>query len=88
MFFHFFQSLKAFLINTFAILMMLAKMDNLGLLKIKVFWNKGYDIIVSVYDVTNNISLDDSNYIVDVVRWPKFGDSSISMREVIITSIL
>ena len=26
----------------------------------------------------------DSNYIVDVVMWPKFGNPSISMREVII----
>ena len=82
MFFHFFQSLKAFLINTFAILMMLAKMDNLGLLKIKVFWNKGYDIIIFVHDVTNKILSSDRNYIVDVVIWPKFDNSSISMREV------
>ena len=30
----------------------------------------------------------DPNYIEDVVMWPKFGNFSISMREVIITSIL
>ena len=42
-----------------------------GLLKIKVFWNKGYDAIVYVYDVTNQILSSDSNYIVDVVMWPK-----------------
>ena len=30
----------------------------------------------------------DSNYIVDVVMQPKFGNSRISMREVIKTSIL
>ena len=59
-----------------------------GLLKITVFWNKGYDVIISVDDVTNKILSRDSNYIVDVVMWPKFGNSSISMREVIITSIL
>ena len=70
------------------ILMMSAKMATLGLLKIKVFWNKGYDVIISVHDVTNKILSRDSNYIVDVVMWPKFGNSSISMREVIITSIL
>ena len=70
------------------ILMMSAKMATLGLLKIKVFWNKGYDVIISVHDVTNKILLRDSNYIVDVVMWPKFGNSSISMREVIIMSIL
>ena len=53
-----------------------------------VFWNKDYDVITSVCDVTNKILSLDSNYIVDVVMWPKFGNSSISMREVIITSIL
>ena len=70
------------------ILMMSAKMATLGLLKIKVFWNKGYDVIISVYDIINKDSSRDSNYIVDAVMWPKFGNSSISMREVIITSSL
>ena len=68
--------------------MMPAKMATPELLKIKVFWNKGHDIIISVHDVTSKILSRDSNYIVDVVMWPKFGNSSISMREVIITSIL
>ena len=27
----------------------------LGLLKIKVFWNKDYDVITSTYDITNQI---------------------------------
>ena len=67
--------------------MMSAKMATPRLLKIKIFWNKGYDVIIYVYDVTNKILSRDSNYIVDVVIWPKFGNSSISMREVIITSI-
>ena len=70
------------------ILMMSAKMATPGLLKITVFWNKGYDVIIFVHDVTNKILSRDSNYIVDVVMWPKFGNTSISMREVIITSIL
>ena len=35
----------------------------------------GYDVIVLVHDVTNKILLCDSNYIVDVVLWPKFGNS-------------
>ena len=68
--------------------MMSAKLATPGFLKIKVFWNKGYDVIISVHDFTNNILSRDSNYIVDVVMWPKFGNSSISIREVIITSIL
>ena len=68
--------------------MMSAKMATPGLLKITVFWNKGYDVIISVHDVTNKILLRDSNYIVDVVMWPKFSNSSSSIREVIITSNL
>ena len=72
----------------FVTLMMSAKLATLGLLKIKVFWNKGYDVMISSHNVTNKILLRDSNYIVDVVIWQKFGNSSISVTEVIITSIL
>ena len=43
--------------------------------------------MIPVNDVTNKISLRDSNYVVDLSMWPKFGNSSISMREVITTSI-
>ena len=68
--------------------MMSEKLATLDLLKIKVFWSKGYDVIISVYDLTNKILSRDSNYIVDVVMWLKFGNSSISMSEVVITSIL
>ena len=68
------------------ILMMSAKLATLGLLGIKVFWNIGYDVIISVYDVTNKILSCDSIYIVNVVMWPKFGNSSTSMREFIITT--
>ena len=35
------------------ILMISAKMATPGLLKIKIFWKIGYDVIISVYDVTN-----------------------------------
>ena len=48
------------------ILMRSAKMATPGLRKIKVFWKKGYDIIISVNDVTNKILSCDSNYVVDV----------------------
>ena len=68
--------------------LMSPKLANLGLLKIKVFWNKGYDAIISAHDVTNIILSRKSNYIVDVVMWSKFGNSSSSMREVIKTLIL
>ena len=67
---------------------MSAKTATLGLPKITVFWTKGYDVIISVEDVTNKILWHDSYYIVDMFMWPKFGNSSISMREVITTSIL
>ena len=64
------------------------KMATLSLLKITVFWNKGYDVIIPVDNVTNKVLSRNSNYIVDVFLWPKFGNSSISMREVITTLIL
>ena len=41
--------------------MILAKMATLGLLKIKLFWNKGYDVILFVYDVTNKFLSHESN---------------------------
>ena len=69
-------------------LMISAKTATPGLLKIAVFWNKSYDVIIPADDVTNKILSRDANYIVDVFMWPKFGNSSISMREVITTLIL
>ena len=68
--------------------MMSAKMTTPGLLRITVFWNTGYDIIISIGDVTNKSLSRDPNYIVDGFMWPKFGKCSISMMEVITTSIL
>ena len=60
----------------------------LGLFKKNVFWKKSYDVIISVPGVTSKILSLESNYIEDVVMWPKFGNSNISIREVIITTIL
>ena len=68
--------------------MISAKMVTPGLLKITIFWNKVYDVIIYVDDVTNKVSSSDSNYVVDVFMWPNFGNCSISMREVITISIL
>ena len=68
--------------------MMSAKSATPGPLKITVFWNNGYDVIIPVDDVTNKILSCHSNYLVDVFMWPKSGNSSISIREVITTSIL
>ena len=69
-------------------LMISARLDALGLLKIKVFWNKSYDVIISIYGDTSKILSRDSSHIIDVAMWPKFGTSSITMKEVIIISIL
>ena len=49
-----------------ATLMMLVKMATLGLLKIKIFRSKDYNVIIYVHDVTSKISRD-SNYIVNIV---------------------
>ena len=65
-----------------------AKLATPGLLKIKVFWNKGSDVITFIKDATNIILSRSSNYIVDVVMWPNFDYSSIFMIEVITTQIL
>ena len=70
------------------ILMISAKMVNLDLVKIKVLWNKDYNIIISFYDATNKVLSSGSNYTVDLVMWQKFGHSSISVTEVIVTQIL
>ena len=59
-----------------------------GFLKTMVFWNKGYDVITPVDDVKQKILSRDSIYIVDESTWPKFVNSSISMKEVIKTSLL
>ena len=47
--------------------MMSAKTATLGLLKIKVFSNKVYDVMISVYDLINKSLSRDLNYIIVVV---------------------
>ena len=48
-----------------AILVMSANGDS-RFLKIKVFRNKGCDVLTSGFDISNKILASDSNYIVDV----------------------
>ena len=67
---------------------MSAKMATPGFLKMKVLLNKDYDVIIYVHEVTNKIFSRDSNYIVDAVMGQKFGNSSISMKDIIVTSTL
>ena len=50
-------------------ILMSTKMASPNLLKIKVF-KKGYDIIISVHDITNKILSCESNYIIYVVMRP------------------
>ena len=52
--------LKVALINMVVIFMMSAKLATLCLFKIKIFWNKGYDLIIFVHDVTNKVLSRDS----------------------------
>ena len=71
-----------------AILMISAKLATLGILKIKVFLNKDYYVIIFVHDVTSKILSRGSNHIVDVVMWRNFVNSSIYSGEVNITTVL
>ena len=59
-----FKSFKIALISVVTILMMSAKFATLSLLKIRIFWNKGYDLIIFVHNVTNKIFLCTLNSIV------------------------
>ena len=55
------------LINKVTILLMSAELSTPGLPKIKIFQNKGYDVIILDNNVTNKVSLRDSTHIVDAV---------------------
>ena len=50
------------LINMVRISKTSAKMATPGLLKIRVFWKKGYDVIISAHDVINKLLSRDPNY--------------------------
>ena len=80
----FIELLRIALINMVKILMVSAKMGTSGLLKIKIFWKKAYNVMIFAQDVTNTILFRDSNYNVNVVMSPKFGYCRISVRKVII----
>ena len=62
----FFEFLRIVLINMVKTLTMSVTMATLGLLEIKVLWNKVYDVIIPVYDITNKVFLRDFNNIVIV----------------------
>ena len=63
--------LKVALINIDAFLMMSANSVAPDILKIRIFLLKGYDLTVSIHDVSNKVLSRDSNDIVNVDMWPK-----------------
>ena len=65
------------------ILRISAKMTTPDLLKIAVFWNKLYDVIIPVDDITNKNFITWFKLYCRCGNVLKFGNSSISMREVI-----
>ena len=75
------------MINIVAILMISANLATISFLQIKPFWNEGFGVITFAHDLNNKILWCDSNYTVDVVLWPKFGNSSVEPREVIKTTL-
>ena len=48
-----------------------------------MFWDIGYDVTIFVYDLTNQLVSLESNLVIDMVMWQKFGKCSVSMKEVI-----
>ena len=68
-----------------AILMMSSRLATQSLFQRKVFRNKGYDVIKYVHDVSNKVLSQESNHIADAIM---LDNSSISVREVVINSIL
>ena len=77
-----------FLIDIGGNLIISAKLAIAGLLEIKAFWYKVYEVKIFVHYATIRILLREANHIVNVVMWPKFGKSGITIREVTITLIL
>ena len=65
-----FESLKVESLND---AIRITKISTPDLFKIKVFWNKGSEWIISIHDSTIKILSSSSNYKVDMVMWPNFG---------------
>ena len=63
------------------ILMMSTKIATPGLLKVKLFLNKGYDVLISVHNVTKQVLSRDSNYIADMVMWKKILEQRTVIKE-------
>ena len=64
------------------------KIGCLGLLEMKIFQDKYFEVMTYAHDVSNKILSCDPSYILEVVMSQKFGNPNISMGVVIIASIL
>ena len=53
---------------------MSAKLIALRLLKIKIVLDKVHAVIISVHDFPKKVLSGETNDLVDVVMWPKFGN--------------
>ena len=63
----FLEFLIIVLINMVTILMVSTKTATLGLVTIKIFSKKRYDVIISVHDIIKKTLSDDSNHVIDMV---------------------
>ena len=63
----FLEFLIIVLINMVTILMVSTKAATLGLVTIKIFSKKRYDVIISVHDIIKKTLSDDSNHVIDMV---------------------
>ena len=63
----FLEFLLIVLINMVTILMVSTKMATLGLVTIKIFSKKRYDVIISVHDIIKKTLSGDSNHVIDMV---------------------
>ena len=63
----FLEFLIIVLINMVTILMVSTKMATLGLVTIKIFSKKRYDVIISVHGIIKKTLSDDSNHVIDMV---------------------
>ena len=84
----YFDPLNTVLINMVTTFMMSAKMATQAFLKCKFFKIKVMKSFFFVFGVTDKLSSRDSNYDVIAVMWPELDNSNISIREVLIISVL
>ena len=73
---------KVVFINMITILIMPTKLVTPDFLEMKVFWNRVYDVITYVSDISNKISSCDLIYIVDMGMWQRGGFREVALLQV------